>query len=51
MTGMIPGDLIEVDKAVCIKIPEIGRTSVLLGPIKLVVRWKVANRSHLSDTI
>ena len=51
MTGMIPGDLIEVDKAVCIKIPEIGRTSVLLGPVKIVARWKDANWSHLSDTI
>ena len=31
MSGLIPGDLVEVDKAVCIKIPELGRTSVLLG--------------------
>ena len=51
MTGMIPGDLIEVDRAVCIKIPEIGRTYVLLGPIKLIARWKDANWSPLSDPI
>ena len=51
MTGMIPGDLIEVDRAVCIKIPELGRTSVLLGPIKLIARGKDADWTHLSDAI
>ena len=51
MSGMIPGDLIEVEKSVCIEVPEIRRTSVLLGPVKLVARWKDVNWSHLSDTI
>ena len=35
MSGMIPGDLIEVENLVCIKVREIRRTSVLLGPVKL----------------
>ena len=51
MSGMILGDLIEVEKSVCIEVPEIRRTSVLLGPVKLVARWKDVNWSHLSDTI
>ena len=51
MSGMIPGDLIEVEDSVCIKVPEIRRTVVLLGPVKIVARWKDVSWSHLSDTI
>ena len=50
-TGMNPGDLIEVDRAVCIKIPELGQTSVLLGPTKLIARGKDADWTHLSNAI
>ena len=30
MTGLIPGDLVETEKAFCIKIPQLERTSALL---------------------
>ena len=51
MSGLNPGELVEVDKAVCIKIPELGRTSVLLGPTKLIARAKDSDWTHLPDAI
>ena len=51
MCAMIPGDLIEVEDSIGIKVPEIKRSAVLLGPVKIVARWKDVSWSHLPDTI
>ena len=32
MAGVIPGDLVETERAFCIKIPQLGRTSAMQGP-------------------
>ena len=40
MLGLIPGDFVETEKAVCIKIPQLKRTSALLGPTTLIARAK-----------
>ena len=49
MTGLIPGDLVETEKAVCIKIPQLERTSALLGPTTLIARAKDLNMTSLPD--
>ena len=51
MCAMMPGDLVEVQDSICIKVPEIKRSAVLLGPVKIVARWKEVSWSHLPDTI
>ena len=47
MSAMIPGDLIDFKNSQCIPVPEIKRSAILLGPVKLVARWKEANWNHL----
>ena len=47
MSAMIPGDLIDFEDSQCIQVPEIKRSAILLGPVKLVARWKEASWDHL----
>ena len=47
MSAMIPGDLIDFENSQCIPVPQIKRSAILLGPVKLVARWKEANWNHL----
>ena len=49
MSGLIPGDFVETEKAVCIKIPQLKRTSVLLGPTTLISRAKDSDWTKLPD--
>ena len=51
MTAMVPGDLVDFEDSICIQVPEIRRSAILLGPVKIVARWKEASWSHLPDTI
>ena len=36
--GVIPGDLVQTEEAICISIPGLGRKSAKLGPTTLVAR-------------
>ena len=47
MSAMIPWDLIDFEDSQCIQVPEIKRSAILLGPVKLVARWKEAFWNHL----
>ena len=47
MTAMIPGDLVDFENSQVIPVPEIKRNAILLGPTKLVARWKEASWDHL----
>ena len=38
MLGVIPGDLVQTEEAICISIPVLGRKSAKLGPTTLVAR-------------
>ena len=38
MQGVIPGDLIQTERAFCISIPGLGRNSAMLGPTTLIAR-------------
>ena len=38
MTAMVPGDLVDFEDSLCIQVPEIKRSAILLGPVKLVAR-------------
>ena len=49
MAGVIPGDLVETERAFCIKIPQLGRTSAMLGPTTLIARKKDMNLTNLPD--
>ena len=49
MSGLIPGDFVEIEKAVCIKIPQLKTTYVLLGPTNLIRRAKDMDWKNLSD--
>ena len=49
MSGLIPGDLVETEKAVCIKIPQLERTSALLGPTTLIARAKDLDLTSLPE--
>ena len=40
MIGLIPGDLVETEKAFCIKIPQLERISAMLDPTTLIARAK-----------
>ena len=51
MSAMVPGDLVDSEDSICIQVPEISRFAILLGPVKIVARWKEASWSHLPDTI
>ena len=47
MATMIPGDLVDFENAKVIPVPEIKRNAILLGPTKLIARWKEASWEHL----
>ena len=47
MVSMIPGDLVDFENAKVIPVPEIKRNAILLGPTKLIARWKEASWEHL----
>ena len=47
MAGVIPGDLVETVRAFCIKIPQLGRTSAMLGPTTLIEREKDLNLTSI----
>ena len=51
MTAMVPGDLVDFEDSQCIQVPEIKRSAILLGPVKLVARWKEASWDHLPDAV
>ena len=38
MQGVLPGDLVQTEEAICISISALGRKSVKLGPTTLVAR-------------
>ena len=40
MVGLVPGDLVETERAFCINIPQLGCTSAMLGPTTLISREK-----------
>ena len=46
MSAMMPGDLVEFEDSICLQIPEIRRSTILLGPVKIVARWKEVSWSH-----
>ena len=50
MAGVIPGDLVETERAFCIKIPQLGRTSAMLGPTTLIAREKDLDLTSLPGT-
>ena len=47
MATIIPGDLVDFENAKVIPVPEIKRNAILLGPTKLIARWKEAFWEHL----
>ena len=49
MLGLIPGDFVEIEKVLCIKIPQLKRTYVLLGPTNLIARAKDTDWTNLPD--
>ena len=49
MSGLIPGDVVETEKAVCIKIPQLERTSTLLGRTTLIARAKDLDLTSLPE--
>ena len=40
VAGLVPGDLVKTERAFCINIPQLGRTSAMLGPTTLIAREK-----------